>query len=98
MHYLKSYGINKKRLFLLFFNYLKTETRKNSEKNYTYVSLDGRCSSTFRKNFYFKFNNTKKNFKQIDFFLNVIFEKSEKIHINFFVLHELNPEAKIQPA
>ena len=32
-------------MFLFFFNYLKTETRKISEKNYTNVSLDGRCSS-----------------------------------------------------
>ena len=68
MHYLKSYGINKKKIFLFFFNYLKTETRKNSEKNYTNVSLDGRCSSIFWENFYSKFND-KKNvfFKQIDF-------------------------------
>ena len=51
MHYLKSYGINEKKIFLFFFNYLKTETRKNSEKNYTNVSLDGRCSSIFWKNF-----------------------------------------------
>ena len=69
MHYLKSYGINEKKIiFLFFFNYLKTETRKNSEKNYTNVSLDGRCSSIFWENFYSKFND-KKNvfFKQIDF-------------------------------
>ena len=67
MHYLESYGINEKKIFLFFFNYLKTETRKNSEKNHTNVSLDGRCSSIFWKHFYFKFNN-KKNvfFKQID--------------------------------
>ena len=30
-HCLKSYGIDKKITFLLFFNHLKTETRKNSE-------------------------------------------------------------------
>ena len=64
-----------KKMFLILFNYLKTETRENSEKNYTNVSLDGRCSSIFWKNFYYKFNNKKKVFlKQIDF------EKSEKIH------------------
>ena len=34
MQYFKSYGM-KKKMFLFFFNYLKTETRKNSEKNYT---------------------------------------------------------------
>ena len=34
MRYLKSYGINKKKyIFLFFFNYLKTKTSKNSEKN-----------------------------------------------------------------
>ena len=69
MHYLKSNGINEqKKIFFFFFNYLKTETRKNSEKNYINVSLDGRCSSTFWENFYSKFND-KKNvfFKQIDF-------------------------------
>ena len=41
-------------MFLVFFNYLKTETRKNSEKNYTNILLDGRCSSIFRKIFYSK--------------------------------------------
>ena len=61
LHYLNSYGINKKNMFLFFFNYLKTETRNNSEENYTNVSLDGRCSSIFRKNFYSKFNK-KSNF------------------------------------
>ena len=69
MHYLKSYGINEqKKIFLFFFKYLKTETSKNSEKNYTNLSLDGRCSSISWKKFYSKFNN-KKNvfFKQIDF-------------------------------
>ena len=67
MHYMKSYGINQKKN-LFFFNYLKTETRKHSEKNYTNVSLDGRCISIFWKNFYSKFNN-KKNvfFTEIDF-------------------------------
>ena len=55
-------------MFLFFFQSLLTETRKNSEKNYTNVSLYGRCSSIFRKNFFSKFNNKKKkNFKQIDF-------------------------------
>ena len=47
MHYLKSYGIKKKYMFMFFFNYLKNESRKNSEKNYTDVSLDGRCSGIF---------------------------------------------------
>ena len=62
MHYLKSYGINEKKyIFLFFFNYIKTETRKNSEKNYTNVSLDGRCSSIFWKNVYSKFNNKSDN-------------------------------------
>ena len=55
-------------MFLFFFNYLETEDRKNSEKHYTNVSLDGRCSSIFRTNFYSKFKNKKqKFFKQIDF-------------------------------
>ena len=36
-------------------HYLKTETRKNSEKNYTNVSLDGRCSNFL--------NNALKNLK-----------------------------------
>ena len=55
-------------MFLFFFNYLKTEARKNSEKNYTNVSLDGRCISIFLKNFYFKINNKKNVFlKPIDF-------------------------------
>ena len=68
-------------MFLFFFNYLKTETRKNSEKNYTNVSLDGRCSSNFWKNFYYKFNNKKNIFlKQIELLKKAIFEKSEKIH------------------
>ena len=49
-------------MYLSFFNYLKTETRKNSEKDYTNVSLDGRCSEIFRKNVYSKFNNKKKMF------------------------------------
>ena len=40
-----------KKLFLFFLNYLKTEIRKNSKKNYTNVSFDGRCSSIFGKNF-----------------------------------------------
>ena len=30
----------KQNTFLLFFNYFKTETRKNTEKNCTYVSLE----------------------------------------------------------
>ena len=61
MHYWKSYGINKKKIyFCFFFNYLKTENRKNSLKKYTNVLLDGRCSSIFWKNFYSKFNNKKK--------------------------------------
>ena len=64
-------------MFLYFFNYLKTETRKNSEKNYTNVSLDGRYSSIFRKNFKSKFNNKKKK-KKIQ--TNWFFEKSKKIH------------------
>ena len=76
-------------MFLFFFNYLKTETRKNSEKNYTNVSLDGRCSSIFWKNFYFKINNKKNVFlKQIDFLKNAIFEKSEKIHSDSPVYYE----------
>ena len=55
-------------MFLFFFNYLETETGKNSEKNYTHVSLDGRCRSIFWKNVYFKINNKKNVFlKQIDF-------------------------------
>ena len=34
MNFLKSYGINEKKyIFLFFSNYLKTETKKNSEKN-----------------------------------------------------------------
>ena len=37
MYYLKCYGINKKNMFSFFINYLKTETRKKSEKNYTNV-------------------------------------------------------------
>ena len=53
-----------KNMFLFFFNYLKTEIRKNSEKNYTNVSLDCRCSGIFWKNFYSKFNNKKKKFFQ----------------------------------
>ena len=32
MHYLKSYGINKKKMFLFFFNYLKTEPREVLKK------------------------------------------------------------------
>ena len=55
-------------MFLFFLNYLKTETTKNSEKNYTNVLLDFRCSSIFWKKFYSKFNNKKNVFlKQIDF-------------------------------
>ena len=55
-------------MFLFFFNYLKIETRKISEKNYTNVSLDGQRSSIFWKNFCSKFNNKKKGFfKKIDF-------------------------------
>ena len=42
MHYLNSYGTNEKKKILFFINYLKSETRKNSEKNYTNVSLDGK--------------------------------------------------------
>ena len=78
MHYLKSYGINKTKMFLFFLNYLKTENRKNYEKNHINVSLDGRCSSIFWKNLYPKFNN--KNFfsNKLTFFKNAIFEKSEK--------------------
>ena len=68
-------------MFLFFFNYSKTEITKNSEKNYTNVSLDGRCSSICWKNVYFKINNKKNVFlKQIDFLINAIFEKSKKIH------------------
>ena len=79
MHYSKSFGINKKNMFLFFFNYLETETRKHSEKNYTNVLLDGQCSDIFRRNFYFKFNN-KKNvfFKQIDFLKKTSFLKTLK--------------------
>ena len=54
----------KKNTFLLFFNYLKTETEKNSEKNYTNLSLNARCSYIFRKNLYSNVNNKK------TFFLN----------------------------
>ena len=68
MHYLRSYGINEKNIFLFFFNYFKTEITKNSEKNYTNVLLDGRCSSIFWENLYSKFDNKKKVFfEQIDF-------------------------------
>ena len=64
-------------MFLFFFNCLKTETRNNFEKNYTNVSLDGRCSRIFWKNFYSKFNNKKKLFfKQIDFFEETPFLKN----------------------
>ena len=44
-------------MFLFFFNYLKTETRKNSEKNYANVPLDVRCSSIFWEKLCSKFNN-----------------------------------------
>ena len=59
MDYLKSYGINEKKIFLFFFNFLKTETRKTSEKNYTNVPLDDPCNSIFWENFYSKFNDKK---------------------------------------
>ena len=69
-------------MFLFFFNYLKTETnRENSEKNYTNVSLDGRCSSIFWINVYSKFNIRKKKISnKMIFRKNAIFEKSKKIH------------------
>ena len=68
-------------MFLFFFKYLKTETRKNFEKNYTNVSLPCRCSSIFWKNFHSKFNNKKFFFSnKLIFLKNAIFEKSEKIH------------------
>ena len=38
----KLWDKQKKNTFLLFFNYLKTKPRKNSEKNYTIVLLDDR--------------------------------------------------------
>ena len=47
----KLWDKRKKKIFLFFFNYLKTETRKNFEKNHTDVSLDDRCSSFFGKIF-----------------------------------------------
>ena len=62
----------KKNKFLLFFNCLKTENRKNSEKNYTNVSLDGRCRKIFRKNFYSK---VKLVLNTVYFLENVIIKK-----------------------
>ena len=43
-------------MFLFFFNYLKTESGENSNKNDTNVSLDDRCSSIFWKNVVFQTN------------------------------------------
>ena len=58
-------------MFLFFFNYSITETRKNSEKNYTNVSLDGRCSSSFGNIFSPNLITKKIFFKQIDFLKNL---------------------------
>ena len=54
-------------MFLFFLIYVKTDTRKNSETNYTNVSLDGRCSSIFQKKFYSKFYEKKKNSNKLIF-------------------------------
>ena len=68
-------------MFCFFFDYPKTETRNNSEKNYINVSLHGRCSSIFWKKFYSQFNNKTEIFfsSEMIFCKNAIFEKSEKI-------------------
>ena len=79
----KVMGWTKKYTFLFFFYYLKTETRKNSEKNYKNVSLDGRCISIFRKIFSLKLITKKKNIlNKFIFWKNATFEESKKIHSN----------------
>ena len=71
-------GLTKKKM-LFFFNYLKAETTKNSEKNYTNVSLNGRFSSIFWENFYSKFNN-KNN-------IAVIHTKTKTVSEYYVVFH-----------
>ena len=44
-------------MFLFFFNYLKTETRKNSKKITQMYHLMADVVVMFRENFYTKFNN-----------------------------------------
>ena len=66
MHFLNSYGIiNNKNTFLLFFNYLKNETRKNSEKKLhkriILADSNARGLRALPEHFFRKFMDVEKN-------------------------------------